>query len=205
MSEPTEIDDVHAYWLGAEPATQAELDARGTKWFRGGAAVDDEIRAKFGDLVERARAGKLDAWHATAKGSIAWLILVDQFSRNLYRDDPRAFSSDPQALNWARDGFETGKFDHLSTPEKMFAILPFEHAEDLDAQRRACALVTQIALAATPLYQGILKTWFEFARKHLDVIARFGRFPHRNAVLGRESTPDELAYLAYCKLIGTWL
>jgi uncharacterized protein (DUF924 family) len=197
-------EDLLAYWIGA-PATQGDLDAKGKLWFGGGPAVDNEIREKFGALVEQARSGALDDWHATPRGTLAWIILIDQFSRNLYRNDPRAFACDPQAVGWARDGFETGKFDLLTTIERMFLILPFEHAEDLEAQRRGCALLTKFALTAEPWLKSIMTTWMEFARKHLDVVARFGRFPHRNAVLGRASTPDEEAYLAYCKLAGTWL
>jgi uncharacterized protein (DUF924 family) len=185
----SDIDAVHAFWIGPEATSEAELGANAQKWFGGGPALDDEIRTKFGALVEQARAGALDHWHASPRGSIAWLVLVDQFSRNLYRSHPESFSKDPTALRWAREGWDRGAFAGLTTGEKLFAILPFEHAEDLDAQRRACVLMIQAVLAAPVVYQKKIAGWVDFARKHLDVVARFGRFPHRNEVLGRESTP----------------
>jgi uncharacterized protein (DUF924 family) len=199
------IEDVYAYWFGKEPTNQAEIDAKNKLWFGGSPETDAEIRTRFGALVERARAGKLDDWHATPKGSLAWLILVDQFSRNIYRNRPEAFAYDSVAQTWAHDGFESGKFQKLSTIEQLFGALPFEHAEDLEAQRYGVARVVQIALQAPPLLEAWVKMCMDYARKHLDVIARFDRFPHRNAVLSRESTPDELAYLAYCKRMNTWL
>jgi uncharacterized protein (DUF924 family) len=204
-SEASEIGAVYDYWIGAEPTTPAELAAKGKQWFSGGPAVDDEIRTRFGALVERARAKTLDHWHDTPRGTLAWIVLVDQFSRNMYRNSPEAFAADPMALRTVRAAFESNWFAKLSTVELMFMTLPFEHAEDLDAQREGCVLITQCALAAPPLFRDVAKGWVEYARKHLDVIARFGRFPHRNAVLGRESEPDEVEYLAFCKLAGTWL
>ncbi len=196
-AEIAEIDRVLTYWFGRnalERATKQKL------WFGGGPEVDAEIRTQFGALVEQARAGELARWAETARGALAWLILVDQFSRNIHRNRPEAFTCDPQALAWTRANL--AKFANLSTSEQVFGLLPFEHAEDLDAQKEGMVHLTRLALRES---SDETKQAIEFARKHLDVIARFGRFPHRNAVLGRTSTPEESDYRAYGKQVGQWL
>lgn len=195
----SEIDRVLTFWFGASAADHAE---KYKMWFGGGPELDAEIRDNFGSLVEDARTGKLASWAETARGALAWLILVDQFSRNLYRNDAAAFACDPQALAWTRAN--QMKFAELSTAETLFVLLPFEHAEDLDAQREGVARMTKLALRDPTGFEQ-LKGAMEFARKHLDVIARFGRFPHRNAVLGRTNTPEETDYLAYGKQTKQWL
>jgi uncharacterized protein (DUF924 family) len=192
---------VHEYWFGRTPAEQAE---KAKLWFGGGPEIDAEIRTRFGDLVEQARTGKLDAWAAAPRTWITWLILVDQFSRNLYRNSSEAFACDAKALAWSRDGIARGLYAQLSSAEKMFALLPFEHAEDLEAQKTCCVMATELALSDLEHFDQH-KLGIEWARKHLDVIARFGRFPHRNAVLGRESTKAELDYLAFSKQAKQWL
>ncbi len=194
------MNEVLEFWFGSDPS---QLEAKKKRWFGGGPALDEEIRTKFGALVEQAGKGELDHWHETTRGRLAWLILVDQFSRNLYRDRPEAFAHDLRAQQVAREGFDHGGFATLPLHERMFGILPFTHAEDLDSQRLACTLsVTNIL--EHPAAKDLVVA-FEWTRKHLDVIARFGRFPHRNKVLGRTSTPDEVAYLELLKLAGQWL
>jgi len=199
------IEGVLVYWLGAPVTNAAELEARRTFWFEGTATTDQEIRTRFGGLVEQARGGLLEDWKATARGTLAWLILVDQFSRNLYRGTPQAFSHDPIALQVASDGFACGLFDGFDLCGRMFAALPFRHAEDVEAQKRAVALAVEDALAAPSFMDAYAIYSVDWARKHLDVIVRFGRFPHRNAALGRESTADEQQYVAYLKRAGQWL
>lgn len=191
----SEIDEVLSYWFGGDPAAQQN------KWFNGGPKVDAEISSKFGPLVEQARTSQLDSWSATPGGALAWLILVDQFSRNVYRDKAEAFACDPKALAWART--HRAKLATLPPSQQVFTLLPFEHAEDLEAQKQGVALMVELALAAGA--PDDLKAAVDYGRRHLDVIARFGRFPHRNAVLGRASTPDEQTYLAYGKLTKQWL
>lgn len=190
------IDQVLEYWFGGDHAENYK------KWFQGGPEVDAEIRDRFLSVVEQARAGTLERWGSTPRGALAWLILVDQFSRNLYRNSPASFSCDPMALAWTRA--HLADFEHLSTAEQLFALLPFEHAEDLDAQREGVARMTKLALRDPAGFEQ-LKGAMDYARKHLDVIARFGRFPHRNETLGRTSTPEELDYLAYGKQTKQWL
>jgi uncharacterized protein (DUF924 family) len=199
------IEEVLTYWLGDEPKTVDEVEAKRKFWFEGSPSTDAEIRRRFGDLVAKARAGELGAWKETPRGTLAFLILVDQFSRNLHRGTPQAFSHDPICLELARDGFQDGRFDDLNAFERMFAALPFRHAEDVDAQKRAVELAVRDALHATPILKDYLIYSVDWARKHLDVIVRFGRFPHRNKALGRASTPGELDYLAYLEMAGQWL
>jgi uncharacterized protein (DUF924 family) len=200
-----EIEDVLSYWLTPSPRTEAEAEARKEFWFTGSAAIDEEIRRRFGALVAAARAGRCDDWSATPRGALALIILIDQFSRNLYRGTPEAFSHDGVALALARAGFDAGHFDAFDPVERMFAALPFRHAEDLASQKRGVALAVTDALSGPAHLEAFLIYSVDWARKHLDVIVRFGRFPHRNPALGRPSTPAELEYLAYLKRARQWL
>jgi uncharacterized protein (DUF924 family) len=131
--------------------------------------------------------------------------LLDQFSRNVHRGDPQAFANDGKALDLARSAFDSGMYDGADAIDRLFALLPFSHAEDLDAQKRAVRLSVQSFRAAPAYLRKFLVMSTDFVRKHVDVIARFGRFPHRNATLGRASTEEELEYLAYLKDAGQWL
>jgi uncharacterized protein (DUF924 family) len=201
----SEADGVLSYWFEPAPTTPEELDARHRFWFSGGSATDDEIRSRFAPEVARARAGELATWSETPRGALALIILIDQFSRNVYRGLPEAFTCDHVALALARGGYDAGSFEALSPLEHLFAAMPFTHAENVEDQKRGVALSVHRALHAPELYRKILVDSVDFARKHLDVIVRFGRFPHRNAALGRVSTPEEREYLEYLKLAGQWL
>jgi len=200
-----EIDDVLTYWIGTPAGEAAELELSKRRWFEGGSAIDDEIRGRFGALVAKARDGALASWADTPRGTLALIVLLDQFCRNVHRGTSAAFSHDPVCLELAQRGFDTGRFDALGPVERLFAALPFRHAEDVDSQKRAVELSVGDALRATPVTKDFLVYSVDWARKHLDVIVRFGRFPHRNEVLGRPSTDAERAYLAYLKLAGQWL
>jgi uncharacterized protein (DUF924 family) len=205
MAPMSDSERVLSYWLEPKPETEEAMAREGRRWFMGGAEVDAEIHERFGPLVAAARAGELDGFAETARGRLALIILIDQFSRNLYRSNPDAFAADAKARALAREGYDSGLFAEFDSLDHLFAGMPFSHSENLDDQRRAVALTERAAMAAKPVWRGFFTGAVEFARKHLDVIARFGRFPHRNAVLGRASTSEEEAYLAYCKFAGTWL
>jgi uncharacterized protein (DUF924 family) len=200
-----EIESVLSFWFEPKPTTEAETGARMRFWFMGSEAVDHDIRERFSALVERARAGELDSWAESARGTLALIILIDQFSRNLYRGQKEAFSADGKALDLARAGFDSGRFDDFDVLYRIFAALPFCHAENLESQKRSVAMAQRDALVAEPVYKPLFVQGVDISRKHLDVIARFGRFPHRNAVLGRPSTAEELEYLEYLKFAGQWL
>jgi uncharacterized protein (DUF924 family)/predicted GNAT family acetyltransferase len=176
---------VRAFWFGDPPAAAPRAE-----WFRKDAAFDARIREGFGALIETALAGGLHAWDATPAGTLARIVVLDQFTRNAFRDSARAFAGDTLALA-AAQALVAGGGDTALTPlQRWFAYLPFEHAEDLGVQQQALALFTTLAEQHPGLADA--RHW---AQKHFEVIQRFGRYPHRNALLGRVSTPDEQAYL----------
>jgi uncharacterized protein (DUF924 family) len=175
------------FWFGAPGSTAHGKSRR--EWFAKDPVFDEEIRRRFLALHASAALGECDRWVATPRELLALVIVLDQFSRNLYRDDPRAFTQDERALSAARILVDKGWDAQLSPLERQFAYLPFEHAEDLAEQDRCVALMT--ALEAFEETRGLA----QWAEKHRAIIRRFGRFPHRNAALGRESTPEEAAFL----------
>ncbi len=176
---------VRAFWFG-EPATTAPLAA----WFRKDAAFDAQIGERFGALIETALAGGLQAWDGAPAGTLARILVLDQFTRNAFRDTARAFAGDALALAAAQALVAGGGDRTLAPLQRWFAYLPFEHAEDLASQHRSMALFSALAEQHPGLADA--RHW---AQKHFEVIERFGRYPHRNALLGRASTPEELAYL----------
>jgi uncharacterized protein (DUF924 family) len=177
------------FWFGAPGSADDGKPRRA--WFVKDAAFDTVIRERFGAAIDKALAGTLQSWDAEGPGgTLARILLLDQFTRNAYRDTPAAFAGDALALGAARAMVDSGADAALAPLRRAFVYLPFEHAEDLQDQARAVALFS--ALAGT--HPG-LDDMLDYARRHQAVIARFGRFPHRNAILGRESTPEEVAFL----------
>lgn len=180
MSEPAEVLD---FWFGAAPgAARAE-------WFRKDAAFDADIARRFGALHAAAARRERDAWRASAEPMLALVVVLDQFSRNMYRGDPRAFAQDAYALECANQAIGRGDDLGLLPVQRQFLYLPLEHSEDLADQERCVELMR--SLEAFEPTRGLT----EWAVKHRDIVARFGRFPHRNAALGRASTPEEAEFL----------
>jgi uncharacterized protein (DUF924 family) len=174
------IDAVLAFWLD-------ELGTEG--WYKADDAVDAKISARFGALWEEAHAGGLADWLETPKGALAYLIVTDQFSRNMFRGDARSFATDARARDAARHAIAKG-FDLLvEDPERMFFYMPFEHSEHIADQDWSVALMG----ARLPVSGNEMD---RHARAHREVIRQFGRFPYRNEALGRQSTPQELAFIA---------
>lgn len=176
MADPVEVLD---FWLG-------ELGE--DDWYAGGERVDTLCRERFADEVAAARDGGLDHWIDGTVGTLAYLILTDQLPRNIHRDTPLAFASDARALAAARRAVEAGWDLEAPEPERQFFYMPFEHSEDMGDQDRCVELMTE-RLPASP--ENLLH-----AHAHREVIRRYGRFPTRNAVLGRENRPEEARYLA---------
>ncbi len=163
-------------------------------WFKKDDGFDALIRSRFGPLIERALVGGIDDWLSSPVQplpALARVIVLDQFTRNVWRGSARAFAGDAMALQTARALVASGADRALSSVQRSFVYLPFEHAEDLSHQRTAVQLYQQLATDDPDRAAAV-----EWAQRHLDVVARFGRFPHRNLALGRASTPEELAYLA---------
>jgi uncharacterized protein (DUF924 family) len=188
MTMPPSIDDVLDFWFGPCSGT-APLQARDV-WFRKARAFDSEIRERFGAAIEAALAGGLRAWEASPAGALARILLLDQFTRNAFRDTARAFAGDAQALATARALVAAGGDRQLVPMQRWFVYMPFEHAEDPAAQDESVRLFTELSQTASGFESAL-----DYALRHRDVIRRFGRFPHRNALLGRDSTESERDYL----------
>ena len=170
------------FWFGTPNSRERGRPRRA--WFQKSDVFDKEVYRRFLAAWERAAGGKLERWRATPLASLALIVVLDQFPRNMFRGTARSFASDSLALAAARETIARG-FDLLLSPvERLFIHLPFEHAEDLAAQRRSLALCR--ALDPEDM---------QYAKRHYEIIARFGRFPHRNAALGRESTAEEIEFL----------
>jgi uncharacterized protein (DUF924 family) len=179
--------DVLDFWFGA-PGSEQFGRARDF-WFTKSAATDELIRSRFGLAVEAALRGDLRHWaDGDARGALALILLLDQFTRNIHRDSARAFAGDEAALALAKRLVADGRHLQLSPVERWFAYLPYEHSERLEDQRESLRLFGQLA-------QEGLGEPLVWAQKHHDVIARFGRYPHRNELLGRESTAEEVEFL----------
>jgi len=180
--------DVLEFWFGAPDSP--EFGRPRAPWFVKSAEFDALIRDRFLATHEAAAAGALDAWSSRPLAALALAVVLDQFPRNTFRGTPRAFAADARALALARDAVQRG-FDEVLLPvQRWFVYLPFEHAEDLAAQERSIALFRRLAAE-----EG-LASLVEWAEKHAAIVRRFGRYPHRNAILGRPSTPEEIAFLA---------
>jgi uncharacterized protein (DUF924 family) len=188
--------DVIEFWLGEDRGDAlAVASAKGAMWWGGGEALDREISERFGARVEQAARGGLAEWRDDPHGRLALILLLDQFTRNVHRGTAEAFAADPLALELAREAVEDGTDARLQPIERVFLYMPFEHAEDLGAQDTAVRLFEALATEVPEAWRATFDNFTAFAVKHRDIIAQFGRFPHRNAVLGRVSTDAETAYL----------
>lgn len=174
------------FWFGGELPRK--------EWFQKSESFDREIAQRFGAQIELALEGGLHAWDAEGpQAALARILVLDQFCRNVYRDTPLAFAGDHQALAAALDMLDAGEDQKLAPFQRAFVYMPLEHAEDPAMQQRSVALFTRLA-EAEPGNQG-LSGMLDYAKRHRDVIERFGRFPHRNAILQRASTAAELEFL----------
>jgi uncharacterized protein (DUF924 family) len=176
MARTAEPDDVVSFWLSQNDKV----------WFTASPDFDSEVLSRFAELVERAKSGALDDWAEEPEGALALVILLDQMTRNIYRDSPEMFAADAKALGLAKRAIERGFDMDLPKDKRRWLYMPFMHSEDLADQDMSVELFERSELSAS----------LPFAVEHADIIRRFGRFPHRNAILGRETTPEEAAFLA---------
>jgi len=184
------------FWFGDATGDPARAQARQGIWFEASDEMDAEVRRRFGAAIELTARGELAHWRNAARSALALVLLLDQFPRNVWRGTRRAFAHDPQALETARASVSAKHLEQLAPIEQAFLILPYEHSESIEAQRECVHLSEQIHRAAAPEWRPLLESYADYARRHLALIERFGRFPHRNQVLGRESTPAERAFLS---------
>ena len=192
---PASPESVLDFWFGA-PGSAAEIAGRQSKlWFDKSLANDQAVIDRFAATLTAATAGRLDAWANTPRGRLALVIVLDQFPHHIHRDQPQAFATDPQSLALSLAALESGEDRKLAPIERVFLYLPLEHAESIEMQERSVSLYEQLANEAAADERALFDNFLDYARKHLDVVARFGRFPHRNEILGRPSTPEELEFL----------
>lgn len=186
------IDEIHQFWF-------ASLDERGMSpveqnalWFKSSEETDQICRKRFGHLVEAAMSGELQDWEASDRGLIALIILLDQIPRNIHRGTPGAFAGDARALTLAQHCITHGHHQRLPAIHQVFLFLPLEHSEDIEVQEECVELFRELkAITGLEAMEGYMR----YAMAHRDVISEFGRFPHRNVILGRQSKPEELEYL----------
>lgn len=198
MTQPlNEIQSVLEYWFGpVQKLGLAGIDSPMELWFGGTEEIDRDIDQRFRPLMDRAVLGGLEAWMQTPAGALALIILLDQFSLNVFRDLPRSFTQAHRALPYALTAIRKGFDREVPFARRFFFYMPLEHAEDIHLQNE-CIKLFETAVAEAPLDQrGAYESGLDFAKRHHRVIAKFGRYPDRNPILGRESTPDEAKYLA---------
>ena len=195
MSVPTP-DHVLSFWFEDATLGPEALQRRSAVWFGADPAFDDECAARFATLVEAVASGGLGDWAVSPQGRLALVLLLDQMPRNIHRGSPGAFMHDAQAAAHCLAGIESGQDRSLHAVERVFLYMPLQHAEDLALQRRSVERFDSLAAEADDAWRDRFTENAHYARLHRDIIERFGRFPHRNRVLGRTSTDEELRYLA---------
>ncbi|HTU62873.1 MAG TPA: DUF924 family protein [Polyangiales bacterium] len=196
ITDQAEIAAIHAFWLGLPARDHAQLITKFKRWYQGGADVDRVIQQRFANSVERALAGELAAWEAEPRGRLALILLLDQFTRNLFRDTPRAYAGDVKACALALQAIAEPSYSTLPLEERLFCIMPLVHSETLALHDRATELAGDFVLAAAPELRLPWHFGAERTAHYRTIIQRFGRFPHRNEILGRTSTQEELDFLA---------
>jgi uncharacterized protein (DUF924 family) len=191
-----EADEILKFWFADAADSPAAAAARGEFWFQVNEKVDRQIWFLFADTLSDAASGLFDVWAEEPDGRLALIILLDQCPRNMYRGTAEVFRHDPRAMALAREGVECGQLESLSVPEQLFFLLPYQHSEKLAIQKAGVELYEIVAAKAADEWRAVAEGYRDFAVRHYDIIAQFGRFPHRNQVLGRQSSGAEERYLA---------
>jgi uncharacterized protein (DUF924 family) len=183
------------YWFGSDADDTAVAREKSAVWWKSNPLIDDDLRVRFGNLVEMAGRNELNEWAATPRGLLALILLTDQLPRNIYRGMPRAFAFDPVGRAHCRDGISRGTDVRLRPIERVFHYLPLEHSESLQDQDDCVSLFSGLAQNAPADRKALFESYLRYAEGHRAIIVRFGRFPHRNRILGRASTAEEIAFL----------
>ncbi|MBL6691376.1 MAG: DUF924 domain-containing protein [Pseudomonadales bacterium] len=192
QTDPAEIID---YWLGTDQLSVESMKRQWKLWYSVNTETDNTIRERFGDALHEAESGNLEPWQATPDGSLALVILLDQFTRNLYRGTPDAWRNDTKALAVAEHAINTGQHLLLSVPGRIMLYHPYHHAEDARQQQKAVTLFSELKAAGGEIWEDEVENHLSFVRGHAKIVETFGRFPHRNQILGRVSTTEEQAHL----------
>ncbi len=195
MNDTTRIEAVLDYWFGSLNEHGTCADGQQKLWFQSRPETDEHIEQEFGAWVEAALAGELDHWAATPAGRMALVLLLDQFPRNIYRGTPRAFAGDERALALAQDAVAEGIDRSMPAIHRVFLYIPYEHCESLPQQEAGISRFDELLAVCDPAIRAEVDGFRDYMVAHRDVIAAFGRFPHRNHILGRESTEEERAHL----------
>lgn len=190
------IQAILAFWFKEQTLSAPQIDRRMETWFSEDPVFDHEIEKEFADDVTAASEGKLNHWGSEPHGRLALILLIDQFRRNIFRNTADAFSMDKLALKLCVEGAMEKKDKGLTPIQRVFFYMPLQHAESRKVQAKSVELYNRLAEAVTPTERETFLTVAQFAELHKDIIDQFGRFPHRNKLLGRENTPEEAEYLA---------
>jgi len=200
----TEAEQVLEFWFGDSLRPDADLRPHLARWFGRNAALDRSIGERFGLLITRASGGACNDWARTPRGRLALIVVLDQFTRNAFRDSPRAYCGDPLAVRLCLEGLRSGADRALRPVERLFFYLPLLHAEARRAQAHSLACFRRLAAESTGIQRRHFSEWLRTARRCRWVIACFGRYPHRNAVLGRRSTLAERGFLRAGRTVRRW-
>jgi len=190
------IEAILGFWFRQHELSAPQIDRRMDIWFGEDPAFDHEIRQKFSTDVDSASEGKLDHWADEPRGRLALILLLDQFRRNIYRGTAKAYEKDKAALKLCVEGAMQKKDRGLTPIQRAFFYIPLQHAESSKVQAKSVELFSRLAKAVSPTFRETFLTIVQFAELHRDIIEQYGRFPHRNVLLGRENTPEEDEYLA---------
>ena len=188
-------EDVLSFWLGPLDGSGMASEEVAARWYKKDETFDREVRVRFEVTWHRVRAGEYDTWLATPRGRLAYVIVLDQLSRNMFRNSARAFEGDEQALEATERGIELGHDQALRGDERVFLYMPFQHCERLEVQERGVELFRAFHGDCQGRLREHVAENLRFAERHRDIIAEWGRFPHRNAVLGRASSVEERDFL----------
>ena len=194
-AEDHRVSELLKYWFGTSPMDAGRLPERQKFWFGTDPERDRSMAGRFEALVREAEGGRLDGWARSARGRLALILLHDQVRRNIFRGSPEAFARDGRARYLMRDGFARQMDLKLSPVERCFFFRPLQHSESLHDQETAVDRYRQLEQEVSGELRPAFAGFTQLAKAHRDIIARFGRFPHRNAILGRLSTPEEQAWL----------
>ena len=192
MSDEEEILD---FWFGELDEHGCASPTQRKRWWTKSDAFDETIRAKFLSDYDSIVSGERERWRSTPRGALAYIIVLDQFSRNMFRDTPAMFAADPLAREACYEGLDAGFDVELGFDERVFFYLPLEHSEDIQDQQRCHELFTKLCEVAPEALKADARYYLEYAERHRVIIERFGRYPHRNEILGRVSTDEEIRFL----------